>query len=133
MLSCCSAAGEIMPPYIVYKAKKLWKPWLIGGPAGTRYVTSSSGWMETDQFYEWFKAMFVPRVESLPGHKMLIFDGHASHVNLKVVQLALEKNICIICLPPHSSHCLQPLDKGKIIDKLPVRYKKLNLISMSVI
>ncbi len=51
--------------------------------------------------------MFVPRVEKLEGHKLLFLDGNASHIS---IQLAIEKNIDIICLPPHSTHALQPLD-----------------------
>jgi hypothetical protein len=43
---------------------------------------------------------------------MLFLDGHFSHITLEVVDLARANNITIICIPPHSSHALQPLDVG---------------------
>lgn len=101
-----------MPPYILYQATNLWALWTQGGPPGARYQTSPSGWMESLLFFDWFKTMFVPHVATQPGHKLLIFDGHNSHISLAVVNCALANNISIVCLPPHSSHCLQPLDKG---------------------
>src|SRR5690606_23749715 len=39
-------------------------------------------------------------------------DGHSSHIYWRVIQYALSRNIHIICLPPHSTHIMQPLDVG---------------------
>lgn len=41
---------------------------------------------------------------------LLIYDGHSTHVQPAVLEIAKEHNITIIKLPPHSSHLLQPLD-----------------------
>jgi hypothetical protein len=48
--------------------------------------------------------------DSIRGYRMLIMDGHSSHVNLKFVQFCEDHKIIPICLPPHSTHLLQPLD-----------------------
>ena len=40
-----------------------------------------------------------------------MLDGHSSHYNPSVISKAAEEKI-IFCLPPHSSHETQPLDKG---------------------
>ena len=37
-------------------------------------------------------------------------DGHSSHVNIEFVKFCWSKKIIPICLPPHSTHLLQPLD-----------------------
>ncbi len=66
--------------------------------------------MDQTVFFDWFSTLFVPRVEKLEGHKLLFLDGHASHISIPVIELAVEKSIEIICLPPHSTHALQPLD-----------------------
>lgn len=66
--------------------------------------------METPLFYDWFKVVFVEYVKQLDGPKLLILDGHSSHITLDIVRLAKENNIEIVCLPPHSTHILQPLD-----------------------
>ena len=43
---------------------------------------------------------------------LLMLDGHSSHYNPSVISEAAEEKIIIFCLPPHSSHETQPLDKG---------------------
>jgi hypothetical protein len=41
---------------------------------------------------------------------MLILDGHGSHLTTEFDRTCSENNIISICMPPHSSHLLQPLD-----------------------
>lgn len=43
---------------------------------------------------------------------MLIQDGHTSHTSIKLIELARENNILLLCLPLHTMHILQPLDVG---------------------
>ena len=43
---------------------------------------------------------------------MLILDGHYSHTsNMKVIEKAKENHISLVCLPPKTTHRLQPLDR----------------------
>ena len=39
-------------------------------------------------------------------------DNHISHLSPDIISLAQENNVELLCLPPHSTHLLQPLDKG---------------------
>lgn len=41
---------------------------------------------------------------------LLLIDGHKSHITLDVVDICRENNIVLLCLPPHTTHALQPLD-----------------------
>jgi DDE superfamily endonuclease len=43
---------------------------------------------------------------------LLIYDGHGSHDTLDAITLSREHNILLYCLPPHTTHMLQPLDVG---------------------
>jgi hypothetical protein len=43
---------------------------------------------------------------------LLILNGHDSHQSLKFEELCKENNIYTLCMPPHSSHLLQPLNVG---------------------
>ena len=43
LMICGNAVGEVLPPYVVYKAGKMWDNWRENGPKGTRYNNSSSG------------------------------------------------------------------------------------------
>ena len=42
---------------------------------------------------------------------LLVLDGHASHRPLDVVTYAREHDVALLCLPPHTTHRLQPLDR----------------------
>jgi hypothetical protein len=45
-------------------------------------------------------------------HRLLIIDGHESHESLEFQQYCKDNDIVALCMPPHSSHLLQPLDVG---------------------
>ena len=113
VLFCCNAEGRFLPPFVVYKALRApYDTWTQGGPPGTTYATTPSGWMESGVFEEWFCTIFLEDVKKEHAGEpiILLFDGHGSHMTYKTASLARENNVTIICLPPHSSHALQPLD-----------------------
>jgi hypothetical protein len=37
-------------------------------------------------------------------------DGHGSHVTWDFLKYCIDNNIICLCLPPHSTHKLRPLD-----------------------
>ena len=111
LLAAASADGTRLPPYVVYKAKHLWNRWMKGGPSGTMYSVSDSGWMESANFLQWFEKMFLPAVRHM-SPVILFFDGHHSHLTLRLIEVARSSNIHLICFPPHVTHILQPLDVG---------------------
>lgn len=113
-LFCGSAVGGRLPPYVV-RAETIDSGWTVGGPPSTLYSVSSSGWMETPHIQEWFNKLFLPAVENLvkSGPVILFLDGHNghnSHTALQLIGMARAKKITIYCLPPHTTHLLQPLD-----------------------
>jgi hypothetical protein len=78
-------------------------------------ATSPNGW--TDDFIgaEWFEKSFIPQAtaHNKSGKPiLLILDGHSSHETLHIIDLAELHNITILCLPPHTTHKLQPLNVG---------------------
>ena len=105
-----SAAGNMIPAYVVYKADNLWANWLEGGPANTRYNRSKSGWFDSYTFSDWFETVFLPYVRKLPGTKVLLGDNLSSHFTPTVLKLSAEHNIIFCCFPPNATHLLQPLD-----------------------
>ena len=114
ILCCGSAIGEKLVPYIVYKGKNLMTNHTQGGPSGTRYSMSDSGWMETANFHEWFVKVFLPATADMrkTGPAILFFDGHQSHDSITLIEQARENNVILYVFPPHTTHLLQPLDVG---------------------
>lgn len=105
-----NAAGEMMPPYVVYKSTHLWDTWTQNGPKGCRYSNTPSGWFDINTFNDWFEFMMLPRLKKQNGKKVIICDNLTSHITPHVLQLCEKHCISFICLPPNSSHLTQPLD-----------------------
>ena len=110
VLFCISANGDLCPPFVVYKSKYLYQSWTEGGPRGTSYGLTKSGWMEDTVFEDWFVKHYVKWAADFRKPCILFLDGHGSHLTYKVVESALANQIVMICLPPHTSHALQPCD-----------------------
>ena len=91
-LPCFNACGQWIPPYFLFPGKRIpvtYNP-LEGGVEGSVFSMTESGYMDTSTFYMWFANHFIP---NLPPARpaVLLVDGHDSHLNLELFQLA-EKN-----------------------------------------
>lgn len=76
---------------------------------------TESGWTDTNEAITWLKEVFHPfsAAKNTSGRKrLLILDGHVSHVSLEFLETADGLDIIVLCLPPHTTHELQPADKG---------------------
>lgn len=133
-----SAAGEQIPPGIIFPAKihipwmfpeDLPSDWLIGySDKGYNTVELGLGWLK--HFDKHTKRKLEPEnvqwqqdpwdeddakevAEGEPDKsRLLIIDGHESHVNVQFLDYAERNNIIVLALPPHLTHKMQPLDVG---------------------
>lgn len=110
VMFCGNAAGEAVPPFIVYKSDHLWSTWTENGPKGARYNRTKSGWMDSATFEDWFLNHLMPVLKKKTGRKVVIGDNLASHINKTVLKECEKHNVSFICLPPNATHILQPLD-----------------------
>src|SRR5450432_45372 len=79
------------------------------------FAASSNGWSCDSLGYQWLRDIFDRHTKEKARprkRRILIVDGHSSHVNMKFLDLADKLRILIHILPPHSTHRLQPLDIG---------------------
>ncbi|KAJ8729016.1 hypothetical protein PYW07_006712 [Mythimna separata] len=107
---CMTAGGSFIPPFIIFPRKRM-KELQDGAPPGTGFACHSSGWMQLDIFTDWFKHFlkFAKPTEDDPA--LLILDGHNTHTTtLDFIVLERINHTTVLCLPPHCSHRLQPLD-----------------------
>ncbi|KAJ3619046.1 hypothetical protein MTP99_005835 [Tenebrio molitor] len=112
VLSAVSASATKAPPLIVFKGKNVWDSWVADDDKsfpGTAYAASPNGWMESDIFFNYFKKTLIPALGPVRPI-LLVYDGHGTHINIALVELARANDITILKLPPHTSHLLQPLD-----------------------
>ena len=78
----------------------------------TTFAVFPSGYMDDDLGFAYISDHFEPMTRNNSKPRILIVDGHSSHIHYRVVQFALNHGIHMICLPPHSTHLMQPLDVG---------------------
>ena len=64
-------------------------------------------WLEND-----FNPITADKLESDDEYHSLILDGHNSHTTYRFLSFAERHKIIVICLPPHTTHRLQPCDVG---------------------
>ena len=111
VVSCVSAAGQVLPPMIVYPRKQRVPDHLkCGCVPNTLFANSENGWINSELYLEWFK-FFLSNIPSTRP-VILIQDGHTSHVSIPLIELAQKSNVHLLCLPSHTTHILQPLDVG---------------------
>ena len=114
VVATINAAGTATPPLIIFKGQRVQAARLgNGGPPGSKFAATDSSFMQGAVFVNYITDFHNFIVENgLADGKphTLVLDGHASHVNLDVIQLAMTLNIELFQLPSHSSHMTQPLD-----------------------
>ena len=136
-----TAAGTMLPPMVVYKAENLYPSWIERGPKGTKYSVSKNGWFGSFHFEQFFFEIALPYLKRKKGKKMLIGDNLSSHISPAVIKACLEHGIQFVCLPPHSTDKLQPLDVGvfgpvkkawrRILDEFKARHPRQSGIQKS--
>ena len=89
-----------------------------------RWAVSPKGWTDSKIGYDWLTNVYDPISKArCPGeYHLLILDGYVSHY-YKFLHYCQQNDITVFCLPPHSTHLLQPLDVG-LFSQLQSHYRK---------
>ena len=111
VIECVSAAGRKLRCVAIFKGKSLQTTWFPSTVLGWFYTTSENGWTSNVIGGEWLRRIFLPETASTPQRpRLLIMDGHGSHVSLDFLWTCKQNKVELHFLPAHSSHVLQPLD-----------------------
>ena len=107
-IECIGASGVALPPLLIFKAKYTNTAWIPAStPENWKFSTSTSGWTSDNHAYEWLTTLFEPETRRNDGkRRLLLLDGHGSHLTAKFIAFCLDKNIDLVVLPPHTSHIL---------------------------
>ena len=124
LIECVSMDGRRLTPFIIFKAKQLQKAWNDVLEEG-EITVSDNGWTDNTIGLVWLQKCFHPETEITRRgeYRMLLVDGHASHITTQAIQFCIDQKIILLCLPAHLTHILQPLDVG-IFAPLAHAYKK---------
>jgi cell division septum initiation protein DivIVA len=126
LISCISGDGRYSPLYAIFKGIKHNLQWLDHLPEGGAIALSANGWTDNIIGADWFKRIFEPwsRKTQKGEYRMVLFDGHSSHISSEVINFCVKHKIVLLCLPPHTTHFLQPLDVS-LFAPLSTHYKRI--------
>jgi hypothetical protein len=118
VLAAICADGTAVPPTLIYKraSRDLMSSWVEDVNKGDTacFGSSAQGWSNNQFGLKWFTQVFHPhtedKAEKARCRRLLIVDGHSSHVNIEFLDTCDRLRIVVLILPPHSTPRLQPLD-----------------------
>ena len=112
-IECISSDGWSLPPMIILKGKTHISSWYLDTlPHDWTIAVSDNGWTTDQLGLTWLTDVFERHTKDRTTgvYRLLILDGHGSHVTPEFDLFCKDRHIITLCMPPHSSHLLQPLD-----------------------
>lgn len=107
-----NAVGNTVPPMFVFPRLRFQDHFIRDGPVGCIGTGNKSGWMQDNEFLDFMKH-FVKHVKPSETNRVLVLlDNHSSHISISLIEFCRTNFITLLSFPPHTSHRLQPLDRG---------------------
>jgi hypothetical protein len=109
LIQSICAARYATPPFIIYKGRIHISAWYEEAsiPRNWKLSVSENGWTNNMLGLEWLKHFDThTKARQVGRYRLLILDGHESHLNQDFKDYCLEHKILTLCMPPHSSHIL---------------------------
>jgi hypothetical protein len=130
LLACVCADGTAVPPALIYQGKSgdLQNTWMedLKEEDHAYFTSAENGWSSNALGLAWLRRFDQDTRHKSSRRRLLIADGHSSHVNYGLVRLADQLRILILVLPSHTTHRLQPLDVGMFSPLSTAYSKELN-------
>lgn len=115
-MECICGDGTYIPPLIIFAGENVCTSWipLKDLPEGWHISCNTKGWTNNIHGVQWLQKCFEPATRDKADNefRLLICDGHDSHISADFIQHCIANRVILILLPPHCSHLMQPLDVG---------------------
>ncbi|RYN73047.1 hypothetical protein AA0120_g12656 [Alternaria tenuissima] len=112
LIACVCASGEALPPALIYEGTSgIQSSWVDDVEVGQHQVffaNSPTGWSNNDLGLAWLEQVFdrFTKPKARRGWRLLILDGHGSHVTADFIEYCDTNRILLAIFPPHSTHSL---------------------------
>lgn len=111
LIETVSGAGISIPPYIILTGKVHLAAWYETNlPKNYVLACTDNGFSNNIIGLSWLEHFNKHTFTN--QSRLLIIDGHDSHISTEFIDYCYNHNIWPLCLPPHTTHLLQPLDVG---------------------
>jgi hypothetical protein len=124
IIEAVSAAGQKLRCAVIFKGNSLQTTWFLAQYVPDwLYTTSENGWTSRSIGIEWLRRIYIPdTAPQLDRYRLLLLNGHSSHVDIEFMWLCKQNKIELLFLPPHSTHLVQPLDLS-VFSALKAKYR----------
>jgi len=118
LLACICADGTKIPIGLIYQGEShdLQDSWVDEVDANDEvyFAASANGWTCNNLGLQWLQKIYDPATKTKAGRgkRLLIVDGHSSHVNMAFLDWADRNRIIVYIMLSHLTHRLQLLDVG---------------------
>ncbi|KJZ70343.1 hypothetical protein HIM_10272 [Hirsutella minnesotensis 3608] len=111
-LEAISANGRSIPSFLILPGVNIPVRWVDNDlDDNTIITTSPKGYINDIIAIEWIKH-FEQHTRPASGKRVLLMDGCDNHFTDEIFHFCSNHGIELFPLPPHLTHCLQPLDVG---------------------
>ncbi|KAK9564249.1 hypothetical protein V6Z77_010319 [Aspergillus fumigatus] len=130
-IECVAADGWQMDPWFIFKGNGIFMEFWFNEsealPPDTTIATSPNGWISDELAVQWLQSFINATNErTKKGEKrILIFDGHGSHLTVEFLQLCEDNGVIPFGFLPHTTHLCQPLD-GKPFLSYKQHFRRMN-------
>ena len=116
VLAAMSSSRETLPSLMIFQGKQVQTTWQPSTKSTHKYYpwiyANDLGWMKSDVFFKWFlewkvKTCFFTSEGELEN-RIIMYDGHRSHVGFPTLTHAHEDKVIILKLPSNTMDLLQP-------------------------
>jgi DDE superfamily endonuclease len=106
-----SAGGAVIEEMLILPGKNHLERWYKDLGDDVLVGVSDTGYTNDELSYQYIQHFHRQSKKTQVGaHRILLCDGYGSHITREVLEFCEKKLIHMFCLPPHTSHILQPLD-----------------------
>ncbi|KAF2839983.1 DDE-domain-containing protein [Patellaria atrata CBS 101060] len=122
--------SDIQPPCVTLNFTNIQDVWLQDYKLkehNVSFASSPTCWTNNHLGMEWLTNVFEPQTKAKARQardwRLLLVDGHGSHLTLPFVDYCIKHRIILANFPPHSTHKLQPLDVS-LLSPLSTYYRQ---------
>jgi hypothetical protein len=112
VVEAISGDGFTVPPMVIIAATTFREHW-YPSTLHDNYLmaVSETGYSNDELALSWIHHFHRFTEKRIHGqYRLLLLDGHESHQTFEFIEFCNEHKIIPFCLPPHTTHFLQPLD-----------------------
>ncbi|XP_072397987.1 uncharacterized protein [Diabrotica undecimpunctata] len=112
MVACINAAGQTILPLFLFPRVRYKDHKTNGGIPGCIGAANPSGWSTAKIFLQFLDHLISCTKPIQEKPILVIMDNHDTHISIDIIDKAKNSGVVLLTIHPHTSHKMQPLDRG---------------------